>query len=172
MPIQKKKCAKILVLDMKLNKLYHFPPALAIQNEKIRANARSRHKSSLSALLPAPEHFSHVHRRLLQHLITNMRVDVRSGLVVRVANDLHDYLCISPFFRAHSVTLFRASCPSPSPRSERKRKRVLYVGMLLYTCKNYLLLHIHLVLAVKIGICKYHHTMAFRVSGFRRPPYK
>ena len=75
MPIQKKKCAKILVLDMKLNKLYHFPPALAIQNEKIRANARSRHKSSLSALLPAPEHFAHVHRRLPKRPASHMRMD-------------------------------------------------------------------------------------------------
>ena len=40
-------------------------------------------------LLPAPEHITHIHCRLFQHLVSYVRVDVRRGLVVRVADDLH-----------------------------------------------------------------------------------
>ena len=51
---------------------------------------------------PAPEHLRHIHRRLLQHLVTHVGVDVRRGLLVCVAYDLHAQLCVFlgcyPFF--------------------------------------------------------------------------
>ena len=79
--------------------------------QKSGQNARSRHNSILSAFLPVPEHFTHVHRRLLQHPVTNMRVDVRCGLAVRVAHDLHrailpDFYTSGQTPSNHSVFLF------------------------------------------------------------------
>ena len=45
--------------------------------------------STSNTLLPAPEHFAHVHRRLFQYHVTYMGVDDRRSLAVRVAYDLH-----------------------------------------------------------------------------------
>ena len=38
---------------------------------------------------PVSEHFFQIHRRLSQHFVPYVRVDVRGCLVVRVAHDLH-----------------------------------------------------------------------------------
>ena len=57
------------------------------KTQKPRANARSRHNPSLSALLPAPEHFTHVHRRLLQHLVAHVGAPI-SGTVLIIDHTL------------------------------------------------------------------------------------
>ena len=78
------------------NAFYNIIPlftSFSIQNAQLRANTWNRHDPSLSAILPAPKHLWHVHRRLLQYLVTHMRVDVRRGLAVRVADDLHALPC-------------------------------------------------------------------------------
>ncbi len=72
------------LLTMSIQLKRPAPPVLSIQNAKTPGKTRSHHNPSLSALLPAPEHLAHVHRRLLQHLVPNVGVDVRRGLVVRV----------------------------------------------------------------------------------------
>ena len=59
------------------------------ERKKSGQNARSSHNSTVLTLRSAPKHFAHVHRRLLQHLVPDVRIDVRRGLVVRVAYDLH-----------------------------------------------------------------------------------
>ena len=57
---------------------------------QVKKQKSSGHLPGIFAIISfssAPKHLTHVHRCLFQHLVTHVGVDVRRGLVVRVANN-------------------------------------------------------------------------------------
>ena len=64
--------------------LYHIFTCSATSQKRKNLGIRPQFQR-----FPAPEHITHIHCRLFQHLVSYVRVDVRRGLVVRVADDLH-----------------------------------------------------------------------------------